>query len=217
MKLSWNLFSSGPPLSQLTRRRAVIGGAMAGVLSVAGIGILSPASGWAQTSRDLQGLNEGLAQEHRIIWAYTVASGKLTNRSGGRAVLKLVLAHLHDHRRHQQELTALIRNLGGTPVDPLDTYDLSPYSDALEGNLESDLNIAKLVLALECDAALTLDRVGQEISTSAGVRSIQRMVPNAMLRAVALRFWLRESDPELAAVPVAAIDPVTRAQWIVKI
>lgn len=218
MKVLWNLSSSDPPLPQLTRRRAVIGGVMAGVLGAVGIGILSPtSSGWAQTSQDLEWLNEGLAQEHRIIWAYTVASGKLTNRSGGRTVLKLALTHLQDHRRHQEELIALIQDLGGTPVVPLEGYDLSSYSEALEGDLGSDLNIAKLALALECDMALTLDRVCQQISSPAGVRSVRQMVPNAMLHAVALRSWLREFDPELAPVPVAAIDPDTRAQWIAKI
>jgi len=48
--------------------------------------------------------------------------------------------------QHRDALANVIRSLGGTPVQPEASYDLSSYLQRGEGNLDSDVNIAKLAL-----------------------------------------------------------------------
>jgi hypothetical protein len=48
----------------------------------------------------------------------------------------------------------VVESLGGMPVEAKESYDISSYLDQGEGNLDSDVNIAKLALALEIDAAI---------------------------------------------------------------
>ena len=45
-------------------------------------------------------------------------------------------------------------DLGGTPVQPEKQYDVSDYLKRREGAIDSDVNIAKLALPIETDAAI---------------------------------------------------------------
>jgi len=57
--------------------------------------------------------------------------------------------------------------LGGTPVIAQASYDLSGYLKKGEGNIDSDVNIAKLALALETDAAIAYTQKVSRLKTPA--------------------------------------------------
>ena len=88
------------------------------------------------------------------MWAYRVAAEKLTKSEVGRAVLGLASENRADHEKHQALLREAISGLGGTPVQMEGNYDLSSFIAKGQGNVDSDVNIAKLALALEIGAAV---------------------------------------------------------------
>src|SRR5262249_52497050 len=99
-------------------------------------------------------LNAALDLEHQAIWAYSVAATKLSSTDVSNTVKALALRNQADHIKHRDALTSAIKGLGKEPSAAKDSYDVSPYLKAGEGNLDSDANIAKLALALEVDAAI---------------------------------------------------------------
>src|SRR5262245_61541574 len=107
----------------------------------------------ADKVNDVKILNRALFFEHRGVWAYRAAAGKLSQSQVGRAVLALGSENRADHEKHQDLLGKAIRDLGGTPVQMENSYDLSSLVNKGEGNLDNDVNIAKLALALEVGAA----------------------------------------------------------------
>jgi len=107
----------------------------------------------ADKLNDIQILNRALFFEHRGVWAYRVATDKLTTSQVGKAVLELALQNRADHEKHQEMLGSGISEAGGTPVQMEKNYDLSSYIATGQGNVDSDVNIAKLALALEIGAA----------------------------------------------------------------
>src|SRR5262249_646012 len=103
---------------------------------------------------DIQILNRALFFENRGVWAYGFAAGKLSTSEVGKAVLELGLQNRADHEKHQDMLRSAITEAGGTPVQMENTYDLSAYITKGQGNVDSDINIAALALALEIGAAV---------------------------------------------------------------
>ena len=102
---------------------------------------------------DVEILNRALFFENRGVWAYRFAAEKLSTSEVGRAVLALAAQNRADHEKHQDLIGSAIIDLGGTPVQMEQQYDLSSLIGKGLGNLESDVNIAKLALALEVGAA----------------------------------------------------------------
>jgi ferritin-like protein len=102
---------------------------------------------------DVRILNRALFFEHRGIWAYRVAAEKLTKSDVGKAVLALGLENQADHEKHRDLLSKAISDIGGTPVATEASYDLGSIIAKGHGNVDSDVNIAKLALALEIGAA----------------------------------------------------------------
>ena len=76
---------------------------------------------------DLEILNHALYYEHQGIWAYDFAAGKLSQTDVGKAVMAIALENQADHKQHRDILSTAIRDLGGTPVLPESSYDLSSY------------------------------------------------------------------------------------------
>src|SRR5262249_29078826 len=103
----------------------------------------------ADKLNDIQILNRALFFENRGVWAYTFAADKLSTSQVGKTVLELGLQNRADHEKHQDMLRNAISELGGTPVQMEKNYDLSSYINKGQGNVDSDVNIAKLALALE--------------------------------------------------------------------
>src|SRR5262249_19612390 len=108
----------------------------------------------ADKRNDIEILNRALFFENRGIWAYGFAANKLSASEVGRAVLALGLENRSDHQKHQDLIGKAVIELGGTPVKMENQYDLSSYVTRGQGNLDSDVNIAKLALALEVGAAV---------------------------------------------------------------
>lgn len=91
---------------------------------------------------DVAILNVALGLELEAIAAYEAgAASKLLDAP----TLALASAFLADHRRHRDVLTAWIRRLGGTPVQPNGAYDF--------GTIASAKDIVSLACRLEQGAA----------------------------------------------------------------
>src|SRR5215813_3244211 len=103
---------------------------------------------------DIRILNRALFFENRGVWTYSVAADKLSKSQVGKTVLELGLQNRADHEKHQDMLRTAISEAGGTPVQMEKNYDLSAYITKGQGNVDSDVNIAKLALALEIGAAV---------------------------------------------------------------
>src|SRR5262244_333899 len=102
---------------------------------------------------DIEILNGALFFENRGIWAYRVAADKLSTSEVGRVVLGLAAQNRSDHEKHQDLVGTAIINLGGTPIRMEKEYDLSSFINKGVGNIDNDVDIAKLALALEVGAA----------------------------------------------------------------
>jgi ferritin-like protein len=107
----------------------------------------------ADKLNDIQILNRALFFENRGVWAYRFAADKLSPSEVGKTVLALAQENRSDHEKHQEMIRNAISELGGIPVQMEKNYDLSSYIARGEGNIDSDVNIAKLALALEVGAA----------------------------------------------------------------
>ncbi len=197
-------------------RRIMILAALGGIGAAWGSKLLSPAPGRAQP-QDLDLLNQALDQEHRAIWTYTVASGKLSGSSAGKVVLALVMANLKDHQGHRESLTQAIRNQAGSPIEAQSSYDLSAYTQAGEGDLHSDPHITKLALALECDLALTSMQACRQLSSPDLSQTAGSIALSGIAHATALRSVLHDWDNSIPVVPTAQVSAATRSQWILKV
>jgi len=78
----------------------------------------------ADKLNDIQILNRALFFEHRGVWAYGFAAGKLSKSEVGKAVLELGLQNRADHEKHQEMLRSAITEAGGTPVQMEKTMTL---------------------------------------------------------------------------------------------
>src|SRR3954467_15044517 len=108
----------------------------------------------ADKRNDIEILNRALFFENRGVWTYGFAAEKLSTSEVGRAVLALGLENRSDHQKHQDLEGKAILTLGGTPIKMESQYDLSSFVKRGQGNLDNDVNIAKLALALEIGAAV---------------------------------------------------------------
>lgn len=134
----------------VSRRDALVAGALGGAATAFGLPLVTAgrASAAGDKAGDIKILNTALFYEHQAIWAYGAAAGRLRGGDVGRAVLMIAQTDRADHEQHRDTLAAAVRQLGGTPVGPQPSYDLSDYIRKGEGNLDSDVNIAKLALAV---------------------------------------------------------------------
>ncbi|MGF1519694.1 MAG: ferritin-like domain-containing protein, partial [Nodosilinea sp.] len=154
-----DLMSADQFRSGVSRRRVMVGGAIAGLAGTLGFSAVTKravqaSSHGSDAANDAKILNGALFYEHQAIWAYSAAAGGLSDTDVGKAVLAIALANQTDHMVHRDVLSQVITDLGGTPVMAEDSYDLSDYLERGDGGLDSDVNIAKLALALETDAAI---------------------------------------------------------------
>lgn len=166
---------------------------------------------------DIQILNRALFFENRGVWAYGFAAGKLSASEVGKAVLELGLQNRADHEKHQDMLRSAITEAGGTPVQMEDTYDLSAYITKGQGNVDSDVNIATLALALEIGAAVgyvsdtTKLKSPYMIELEAGIACIEA-IHAARIRAAFNAFGIK-----IPVVPSALISTSGRDNWVIKV
>lgn len=168
-------------------------------------------------SNDIKVLNNGLYYEHQAIWAYQFAAGKLSNSDVGKAVLAVAGSNLKDHEAHRDTLSQAIRSLGGKPVMAENSYDLSSYLNKGEGALDSDVNIAKLALALEVDAAIAYTIEAAKLKTPALITAGASIGTAEAAHAAAIRATFKALGVDLAVVPTAFFNGVSRSSWVLTV
>ncbi|XGV99121.1 MAG: DUF4439 domain-containing protein [Leptolyngbya sp. BL-A-14] len=194
---------------------AVVGAA--GALGLPAIVKQADAASPTDTMHDAKVLNGALFYEHQAIWAYGVAAGKLTNTSVGKAVLAVALANQADHKKHRDTLMAVVQQLGEMPVGAQKQYDLSPYLSAGEGALDSDVNIAKLALALETDAAIAYGREIAKLKTPALITAGASIGATEASHATLIRSAFKSLGVDLAVIPASFVSADTRSAWVLKV
>ena len=171
----------------------------------------------ADKLNDIQILNRALFFENRGVWAYNFAAGKLSTSEIGKTVLELGLQNRADHEKHQEMLRNAIRELGGTPVQMEKNYDLSSYINKGHGNVDSDVNIAKLALALEIGAAVgyvsdtTKLKSPYMIEMEAGIACIEA------IHAARIRVAFNALGIKIPVVPSALISTSNRDSWVIRV
>jgi Ferritin-like domain len=166
---------------------------------------------------DIQILNRALFFENRGVWAYGFAAGKLSTSEVGKAVLELGLQNRADHEKHQEMLRSAISEAGGTPVQMEKNYDLSSYVSKGQGNVDNDVNIAKLALALEIGAAVgyvsdtTKLKSPYMIELEAGIACIEA------IHAARIRAAFNALGIKIPVVPSALISTSDRDAWVIKV
>ena len=108
---------------------------------------------------DLTILNVALGLEHQAVAAYQAGaeSGLLSGD-----VLKMALSYQEDHKRHRDALVRFLNRFGGTPVQPLASYDFGTIQTAKEvlelaHKLEQGAVDAYLASAAKLESATILD------------------------------------------------------------
>jgi hypothetical protein len=171
----------------------------------------------ADKQNDIKILNRALFFEHRGVWAYGAAGGKLSDSAVGRAVRAIGEENRADHRKHQDILRNAVTDLGGAPIPMEDSYDLSSYIQKGYGNLDSDVNIAKLALALEIGAAAGY------VSDAAHLKSPEMIEMEAGIACVEaihvgrIRVAFNELGIKLPIVPNPLLNASTRDEWVIKV
>ncbi|MBF2035854.1 MAG: ferritin-like domain-containing protein [Leptolyngbyaceae cyanobacterium T60_A2020_046] len=202
----------------LSRRKVVVGGAIAGFAGALGLSaVTARPSQAAHNAKNIEILNIALYYEHQAIWAYGAAAGLLSDSDVGRAVLAVALENQADHMEHRNVLTGVIRGLGGTPVVAEDSYDLSAYIERGEGNLDSDVNIAKLALALETDAAIAYGQEAAQLTIPDLITAGASIGAVEASHATLIRAAFKSLGVDLEVVPSAFINADTRSAWIVPV
>jgi len=166
---------------------------------------------------DVEVLNRSLYFEHQGVWAYDFAATKLSQTDVGKAVLALALENRADHQKHEELLISAIQDLGGTPVQSEKQYDVSSYLKKREGDIDSDVNIAKLALAIEIDAAVgyigdTMDLKSRSLmALTAGIANVEA------IHAARIRVAFNALGISVPIVPSSAINKATRDSWVLSV
>src|SRR5215469_9812174 len=171
----------------------------------------------ADKLNDIQILNGALFFENRGVWAYNFAASKLSTSEVGKTVLELGLQNRADHEKHQDMLRNAIGELGGTPVQMEKNYDLSSYINKGQGNVDSDVNIAKLALSLEIGAAVgyvsdtTQLKSPYMIEMEAGIACIEA------IHAARIRAAFNALGIKIPVVPSALVSTSDRDSWVIRV
>lgn len=207
----------------MSRRRLVTNGAVAGLAGTLGFSALvkRPAQAGMMdrdaVMNDIEVLNGALYYEHQAIWAYSAAAGQLSDSDVGKAVLAIALANQADHMAHRDTLAQVVRDLGGMPTMAEDSYDLSSYLERGDGGLDSDVNIAKLALALETDAAIGYGSEIARLKTPELITAGASIATAEAAHATTIRAAFISLGVEIAYVPAPFVSADTRDQWVIKV
>ncbi|NJK75081.1 MAG: ferritin-like domain-containing protein [Richelia sp. CSU_2_1] len=204
----------------LRRRTVLAGGAIAGLAGALGVSLLGEKALGAtpdDKKNDAAILNNALFYEHQAIWAYSFAAGKLTNTDVGKAVLAVALRNQNDHKQHRDVLAAAVRSLGATPVQAESSYDLSSYINKKEGNIDSDVNIGKLALALETDAAIAYTLEAAKIKTPDLITAGASIGTAEAAHAAAIRATFKALGVNIEIVPAAFVSNDNRKNWVLTV
>jgi len=208
--------------SRSASRRELIKAGLFGAMGIAASTAVVPAvmaQPKGDVANDIKVLNKALFYEHQAIWAYGFAAGKLTDSNVGKAVLAIALANQSDHKAHRDLLASVVKQLGGTPVTAKMEYlkTVTPYIEKGEGNLDSDVNIAKLALALEVDAAIAYGREVATLKNPDLITAGASIGSTEASHATVIRAAFQSLGVSLNVVPAAFVSKDTRNDWILKV
>lgn len=207
--------------SRSASRRQLIKAGLFGAVGVATAAIVPTAMAKPKgdAANDIQVLNNALFYEHQAIWAYGFAAGKLTDSKVGKAVLAIALANQADHKAHRDLLASVVQKLGGMPVGAKTEYlkTVTPYIEKGEGNLDNDVNIAKLALALEVDAAIAYGREVAKFKNADLITAGASIGSTEAAHATVIRAAFQSLGVSLNVVPAAFVSKDTRDAWIIKV
>jgi rubrerythrin len=208
--------------SRSASRRELIKAGLFGAMGIAASTAVVPAvmaQPKGDVANDIKVLNKALFYEHQAIWAYGFAAGKLTDSNVGKAVLAIALANQSDHKAHRDLLASVVKQLGGTPVTAKMEYlkTVTPYIERGEGNLDSDVNIAKLALALEVDAAIAYGREVATLKNPDLITAGASIGSTEASHATVIRAAFQSLGVSLNVVPAAFVSKDTRNDWILKV
>jgi hypothetical protein len=171
----------------------------------------------ADKLNDIQILNRALFFEHRAVWAYNFAAGKLSTSEVGKTVLELGLQNRADHEKHQDIIGNAIGELGGTPVQMEKNYDLSSYINKGRGNVDSDVNIAKLALALEIGAAAGYVSDTAQLKSPYMIEMEAGIACIEAIHAARIRAAFNALGIKIPVVPSALISTSDRDSWVIRV
>jgi hypothetical protein len=114
-------------------------------------------------------------------------------------------------------LAEAVRSLGGNPVAAESSYDLSSYISRGEGNIDSDVNIAKLALALETDAAIAYTQEAAKLKTPALITAGASIGTAESAHAAAIRATFKALGVDLEIVPAAFVNADNRSSWVLTV
>jgi rubrerythrin len=212
------IMTTSHPSNGFSRRQLVKAGTIAGFVGAFSLPQVAQAKAYQSNAKDdLMVLNNALFYEYQAVWAYGVAASKLSDSNVGKAVLALGLANQEDHKMHAQALDAIVRKLGGKPAMPQQEYDLSSYLQKGEGGLDSDVNIAKLALALEVDAAIAYTKEVAKLNNPDYIMAGASIGSDESAHAAAIRSAMMSLGIDLRPVGAAFLSDATRDAWVVKV
>jgi rubrerythrin len=202
-----------------SRRNILVGGAVVGLSGAIAPGLVIPALAQASPDQanDAKILNGALYYEHQAIWAYQFAATKLSDTEVGRAVLALAKRNLADHMAHRDLLAGAVQSLGAMPVEAEQSYDLSSYIEQGEGNVDSDVNIAKLALALETDAAIAYTSEVSKLKTPGLITAGASIGSTESAHATAIRAAFVSLGVGIDYVPASFVSADTRMEWVLRV
>jgi rubrerythrin len=219
-KLNRSLVKTSGRGKTVSRRKMLFTGAAVGAAGVLVFPTLAErvsAQSMGDKKNDADILNGALFYEHQAIWAYSFAAGKLTSTDVGKAVLALALRNQADHKNHRDLLASAVQSLGGTPVKAESSYDVSSYIKNGEGNIDSDVNIAKLALALETDAAIAYTQEAGKLKTPALITAGASIGTAESAHAAAIRATFKGLGVPIEIVPAAFVSGDTRNKWVLTV
>ncbi len=206
---------------KFSRRGIIVTSAVVGVSGALGLATLKADAHEADShdskASDAKILNHALFYEHQAIWAYSVAASKLSNSDPGPAILALALRNQADHKQHRDTLIAAVQQLGATPVTSQSEYTVKTYLDNGEGGLDSDVNIAKLALALEVDAAIAYTTEIAKLKNPAFITAGASIGSTESAHAAAIRATFKSLGVNIEIVPASFVSKDTRKDWILKV
>jgi ferritin-like protein len=166
---------------------------------------------------DIEVLNRDLFFEHRGVWAYGFAATRLSKSEVGQAVLALGLENRADHQKHEEMLINAINDLGGTPVEMENQYDVSEYMSRREGDIDSDVNIAKLALGLEVDASLGYISEISNLKSPTLQALVAGIAAVEAIHAARIRLAFNALGIRVPVIPSGIVSTNTRDSWVIKV
>jgi hypothetical protein len=134
-----------------------------------------------------------------------------------KAVLALASENQPDHEKHQDLLRGALTILGETPVPMENSYDLSSYINRGYGNLDNDVNIAKLALDLEVGAAAGYVTDTTQLKSSAMIDLEAGIACVEAIHAARIRAAFNELGIKLPVVPNPVLNATSRQDWVLKV